>query len=202
MASPVKHTTAHCRHILAGLVLGTLTAMVPAATHAQAVIKTNLVYDATLTVNLGTEFRLAPQWTVDVSGNYNGWKLSDRRQWRHWLIQPEVRYWLSEYRHGHFLGAHLLGGQFNAGAWKARHGFLSNMHDRRYQGWAIGAGVAYGYSWRLGRHWDIEAEIGVGYIFRRYDTFLADRCGRKLSDDKSGNYFGPTKVAVNLVYVF
>ncbi|WP_304476709.1 DUF3575 domain-containing protein, partial [uncultured Muribaculum sp.] len=31
--------------------------------------KTNLVYDALLTVNLGAEVQLAPRWSLDLSGN-------------------------------------------------------------------------------------------------------------------------------------
>ena len=39
-------------------------------------VKSNLLYDATATINLGIEFCLAPKWTFDVSGNYNGWTFS------------------------------------------------------------------------------------------------------------------------------
>ena len=57
-------------------------------------IKTNLLYDATTTMNLGIEFGLAPKWTLDISGNYNPWTFSENRKMKHWLIQPEARYWL------------------------------------------------------------------------------------------------------------
>ena len=36
-------------------------------------LKSNILYDASGTVNLGAEVGLAPKWTLDVSGNYNGW---------------------------------------------------------------------------------------------------------------------------------
>ena len=35
-------------------------------------LKSNILYDASGTVNLGAEVGLAPKWTLDVSGNYNG----------------------------------------------------------------------------------------------------------------------------------
>ncbi|MCM1022077.1 MAG: DUF3575 domain-containing protein, partial [Muribaculum sp.] len=41
-----------------------------------AAIKTNLLYDATLNANAGVEVRLAPKWTLDVSGNINAWEFS------------------------------------------------------------------------------------------------------------------------------
>lgn len=36
-------------------------------------LKSNLLYDATGSINLGVELALALQWTLDVSGNYNAW---------------------------------------------------------------------------------------------------------------------------------
>ena len=62
--------------------------------------------------------------------------------------------------------------------------------------------MAYGYSWILGRHWNLEAELGIGWIYTKYDVFPCAKCGRKLASDRSHNYVGPTKVALNLVHVF
>lgn len=65
-----------------------------------------------------------------------------------------------------------------------------------------GAGVAYGYSWILNRNWNIEAELGIGWVYSRYDVYRCADCGKKIRENESHNYFGPTKVAVNLIYVF
>ena len=40
-------------------------------------VKSNLLYDATATINLGVEVGLAKKWSLDLSGNYNGWKFGD-----------------------------------------------------------------------------------------------------------------------------
>lgn len=37
-------------------------------------VKSNLLYDATTTLNLGLEVGLARKWTLDVPFNYNPWK--------------------------------------------------------------------------------------------------------------------------------
>ena len=37
----------------------------------KAALKTNLLYDAGLTLNGGIEFRMAPKWTFDLSANLN-----------------------------------------------------------------------------------------------------------------------------------
>ena len=190
------------------LILCLLFAVLPFADaqSQEIALKTNILYDATLTVNVGVEVTVAPKWSVDLSGNFNGWTLSDGKRWKHWMVQPEVRYWLCQATGGHFFAAHLLGGQYNFGAWDGGMMFLGTdfrkLKDLRYQGWGAGAGIAYGYSWILGKHWNIEAEIGIGWVYSRYDVFPCAGCGRKIESDRVHNYVGPTKAAVNLVYVF
>ncbi|MDE6113849.1 DUF3575 domain-containing protein [Barnesiella sp. WM24] len=169
-------------------------------------VKTNLLYDALLNVNAGVEVGLAPRWTVDVSADYNSWTLSHDRKWKHWFLQPEARYWFCERFSGHFVGAHLVGGQYNVGGLKNGIKFLgtdfSLLSDRRYQGWFAGAGVAYGYSWIIDRHWNFEAEIGFGWTYSRSDVYPCATCGTKLAEGKAHNYVGPTKAALNLIYTF
>ena len=73
------------------LVVASLT-----ASAQNVVVKTNLLYDIIATANLGIEFKVAPKWTVDISGNLNAWTFSDNKKWKHWVLQPEARYWLCE----------------------------------------------------------------------------------------------------------
>ncbi len=168
-------------------------------------VKTNLLYDATATINAGVEIGLAPNWTLDLSGNYNGWTVGhDDKRWKHWLAQPEARYWFCDCFAGHFLAAHLVGGQYNWGGWKGANVLgsdLRKLEDNRYQGWFVGIGVAYGYSWVLNRHWSMEAEVGIGYAYTRFDQYPCANCGNK-SDTKDHHYVGPTKLALDLIYVF
>lgn len=174
---------------------------------AQSVgVKTNLAYDLTTTANIGAELALAPKWTLDVSGNLNPWTFSDNKKWKHWLVQPEARYWFCNKFMGHFVGAHLLGGQFNFGNWDTSFSFLgtdlSELKDHRIEGWGVGGGLAYGYAWPLSKHWNFEAELGLGYIYMHYDKYRCAKCGEKVDADQSHNFWGVTKAALNLVYVF
>lgn len=172
----------------------------------KAAIKTNLFSDAFLNVNLGMEVVLAPKWTFDITGELNTWTLSHDRRWKHWVLQPEARYWFCDHFSGHFLGAHMHGGKYNIGGFNGRVHLLGTdarkLKDARYQGWFIGAGVAYGYAWILNRHWNLEAEIGFGYSYTRCDKYPCAKCGTKLETDKPHHYVGPTKAAINLVYLF
>ena len=183
-----------------------LSLLVFGTANAQKVaLKTNLLYDVALSPNIGIEAKLAPKWTFDLSGNINAWAV-DNKRWKHWLVQPEARYWFCEAFSGHFVGAHLLGGQYNFGNLDMPFKFLGTdyrkLKDYRFQGWMVGAGIAYGYSWILDRHWNIEAEIGIGWVYTRYDKYECADCGQKVDSDHPHNYVGPTKAAINLVYTF
>lgn len=168
--------------------------------------KTNLLDDAILNVNIGAEIGLAPKWTLDVPVSINAWNLSHQRKWKHWYVQPGVRRWFCDRFAGHFVGVHAHGGQYNIGGFDGKINMLGTdfrkLKDSRYQGWFAGAGISYGYSWILGKHWNIEAEIGFGWSYTRYDRFECLGCGRKVESGKSHNYVGPTKAAINVVYSF
>lgn len=187
------------------LLLAALALCAFAAQGQKVGVKTNLLYDATATVNLGLEVGLAPKWTLDISGNLNAWNINNHR-WRHWMVQPEVRYWLCERFQGNFFAFHLIGGQYNWGNLKGWHKFLgsdfSELADYRFQGWAAGAGLGFGHAWVLGSHWNIEAEIGLGWLYTRYDRYPCTECGSKDKDNKPHNYVGPTKAALSVVYLF
>lgn len=170
-------------------------------------IKTNLLYDATATANIGMEFPLAHKWSLDLSGNVNVWNFSEGKRWKHWLFQPELRLWTCANMGGHFFAVHLLGGQYNIGKVDLDFlRFLGNnfreFKDYRHQGWYGGAGIGYGYSWMLSRHWNIEFEIACGYIFSKYDLFECAGCGKELKKNLTNGYIGPTKLALDLIYVF
>lgn len=170
-------------------------------------IKTNLLSDAALSPNLGIEIGLARKWTLDVSGQLNLWTLSHDRRWKHWAVQPEARYWFCErFGTGHFIGIHAHTGKYNIGGFDGMLNFLGTdarkLKDTRYQGWFAGAGLAYGVAWYLGKHWNLEAEIGLGYSYTRYDRFSCTGCGRKIETDRTHHYVGPTKLALNMVYLF
>lgn len=167
------------------------------AAYAQKVgVKTNLLYDATSTLNLGVELGLAKQWTLDLSGNYNGWLSTDKHKLKHWLIQPEVRYWLCQKFNGHFVGLHAHYAKFNAGG----IGLVQSLKHARTQGTLYGAGLSYGYQWILNDRWGIEGTFGIGYARVNYDKYRCWTCSEKQGPNHK-NYFGPTKVGVTLIYV-
>lgn len=168
-------------------------------------IKTNVIYDATATANLGIEIGLAPKWTLDISGNLNAWSKNEATKWKHWMVQPEARYWFCDRFSRHFLGFHAIAGAFNFGGINNNISFLgtdfSRLQDNRYQGYAYGAGVVYGFAFMLSEHINLELEAGFGYMYLDYEIFDCSDCGRRIGDG-GHHYIGPTKAAINLVFLF
>ena len=166
-------------------------------------LKSNLLYDATTTINFGVERALAEKWTLDVSGNWNPFQFADNKKWKHWLVQPEFRWWTCERFNGHFLAAHLIGGGFNIGNLSSfPFSIWDSLEDYRYKGHAFGGGIGYGYAWMLGKHWNLEAEVGVGYAHAWYDQYSYAEQGAKTRSDGNKNYWGITKLAISFVYLF
>ena len=78
---------------------------------------------------------------------------------------------------------------------------LLGTENERHQGWGAGVGVSYGYSWLLSKHWNLEATVGVGYLYLESEKYPCTNCGRRQEYVKK-HYFGPTQAAINLIYQF
>ncbi|MCC8063199.1 MAG: DUF3575 domain-containing protein [Rikenellaceae bacterium] len=164
-------------------------------------VKTNLLYWATATPNLEAEFGLGERTTLDVAFGYNPWTMDKKtnKKWRHFLVQPEFRYWLCHRFQGHFFGVHAGYGQYNIGATRLLwHG--DAVRGSRYEGWAVGAGFSYGYSWILGRRWNLEATLGGGYAYSDYERYDCVKCGARRNKDTK-HYFGITKAGVSIIFM-
>ncbi len=181
--------------------------------HAQVAVKTNLLYDATTTPNLGLEVGVGPRSTINLVYGLNAWSFdSDShsvRKAKHWLLMPEYRWWTCSRFNGHFIGVHAMGGQYNAanvnlpipGFFFGGDNLTREVRDSRYHGYYVGGGFTYGYQWILGRHWNLEAEVGVGYVYTHFDKFACGECGGKLRTGDS-NYAGITKLGLSFIYLF
>ena len=159
-------------------------------------VKTNALYLATSTPNIGVEFALADRWTMDLSGGYNPWTLDkeDNFKLKHFQVSPEIRYWFCEAFQGSFLGINGVYTQFNVGAVP----YL--LEESRIQGWAAGAGITYGYAFPIARRWNLELTAGLGAWYTAHDEFEGRKCG--LFQQRVDKFaFGPTALGVTFVYM-
>ena len=166
----------------------------------QVTISNNLLYDAWLTPNLRVGLRLAPHWSMGVTGGYRPWPSDDNtsRKWRHLLISPDVRYWTDSVNVHHFFGVNLIYSHYNLAELKLPFGLYKGLRHERRQGDLGALGVFYGYSWPLGRHWNIEAAIGAVVGYTEYDRYECGQCGSKIGEDK--RWFVLPQAAINIVF--
>lgn len=174
-----------------------LAAMQVGGKAQQVAVKTNLLYDATTTLNLGCEVAVQKHFTVDVSGNYNPWTFSDDKSIKHWLVQPEVRYWILEAFNGHYIGVHGQYADYDIAGQKLPFGMKS---DFCYDGNAYGGGISYGYHLYLSPRWNVEFTIGAGYTYFEYDKYTYPKGEEKIGRFRN-NYWGLTKAGISIVYI-
>lgn len=149
-------------------------------------IKSNLLYDVLLMPSLEFEYYINRRWSVNLEGNMAWWHNDPKhRYYQLATISPEGRFWFKTkgLRHGHYIGAFVGGGWYD----------LENG-GRGYQGEMEYAGISYGYMFPIGKHFSMEAGIGIGYMNTKYDEYLPMDGHYVFQQAKRMNYFGPLKL--------
>jgi hypothetical protein len=163
-------------------------------------LKTNLLYGATTTPNLGIEFLLNRYLTLDLSVGWNPFTYSNNKKFKHWMVQPTLRYWIQEPFNKHFLGGSLLYSNFNTGGLSLPFNITPALKDQRFRGDAYSVSFQYGYQWLLSPRWSFETTFNAGYMYLDYQKFECGNCGSKLGSETK-HYFGVTNAAVSFIYI-
>lgn len=186
---------------------------------AQALaLRNNLLYDATLTPNIGTELRIDSAWTAGVNIGVNAWDIdkSKNKKWRHLLIAPNVRRYYGHKsdkpasmslwgiptdasRRMSYLELDAIYSHFNVGNTKIPFGLYKSIQDRRLQGDLFALGGKYGYSWILSRDWRLEAEAGIAIGYAWFKEYDCDHCGTFYG--KGDRIFLLPQLGINVVYI-
>jgi len=154
-------------------------------------IKTNLAYDACAILNIAGEVEVADKITAELPVAWSLWDLEPDKGLRIVALQPGIRYYFNRIGSGHAIGADISVAWYNL-----KHG------SKRYQDTSrplSGLGINYSYTLPLTADWSAEFLIGVGYANTRYNTYENVSNGPLLSTHIH-NYFGPTRLAISLVY--
>jgi hypothetical protein len=158
-------------------------------------ISSNILYDATTSMNLGMEFKVANRFTLKLPVTYNPWTFNDNKKFKFILAQPELRWWLCEPFTGHFFGLHGHYALFNVGGVG-----LKKMQPYRYEGYLYGAGISWGYQFYLAPRWNLELNLGAGYVHADYDKYNCEKCGDWL-EHNTKDFFAPTQAGISLIYI-
>ena len=152
-------------------------------------LRANLMRWATLTPDLGLEWRICPSWGIAVNGSWTSWSWSDKdRRYALWEVTPEVRYYMGE-KKAWYLGAMFKAGQFNY-----------KISETGKQGDLMGGGITTGYQLRLNKALTLDFNLGLGYLnadFEKYEVIdgVRVRCG-----NETKNWCGPINAGVTLVW--
>ena len=152
-------------------------------------LRANLLRWATLTPDLGLEWRICPSWGIAVNGSWTSWTWSDKdRRYALWEVTPEVRYYMGE-KKAWYLGAMFKAGQFNY-----------KLSETGKQGDLMGGGITTGYQLRLNKALTLDFNLGLGYLntdFEKYEVIdgVRVRCG-----NETKNWCGPINAGVTLVW--
>ena len=152
-------------------------------------LRANLLRWATLTPDLGVEWRICPSWGIAVNGSWTSWSWSDKdRRYALWEVAPEVRYYMGE-KKAWYLGAMFKTGQFNY-----------KFSEAGKQGDLMGGGITAGYQLRLNKALALDFNLGLGYLnadFEKYEVIdgVRVRCG-----NETKNWCGPINAGVSLVW--
>lgn len=163
-------------------------------------LKNNILYDATLTPNIGAEVYIDSLWSVGIDAGMRIWPRSKwvRRKYRHLLIAPEVRRWLKHTGSGHFVGANILYTHYNIVGVTFPFGLYHSVKNKRKQGDAFALGPQYGYVWVLSDRWKLEAECGIDVGYAWYKEFNRDKPNEQIGKDNG--IFAMPRLGVNIVY--
>ena len=152
-------------------------------------LRANLLRWATLTPDLGLEWRICPSWGIAVNGSWTSWTWSDKdRRYALWEVAPEIRYYMGE-KKAWYLGAMFKAGQFNY-----------KISETGKQGDLMGGGITTGYQLRLNKALTLDFNLGLGYLnadFEKYKVIdgVRVRCG-----NETKNWCGPINAGVTLVW--
>ena len=152
-------------------------------------LRANLLRWATLTPDLGLEWRICPSWGIAVNGSWTSWTWSDKdRRYALWEVAPEIRYYMGE-KKAWYLGAMFKAGQFNY-----------KLSETGKQGDLMGGGITTGYQLRLNKALTLDVNLGLGYLnadFEKYEVIdgVRVRCG-----NETKNWCGPINAGVTLVW--
>ncbi len=152
-------------------------------------LRANLLRWATLTPDLGIEWRINPSWGIQVNGSWTSWSWDDKnRRYALWEVAPEVRYYIGKEKRG-YLGAMYKAGSFNY-----------KLSATGKQGDLMGGGITGGYQLKLNNALSLDFNLGLGYIRADYDKYTVIDGVRVRDGKETKDWWGPVSAGVTLTW--
>ena len=154
-------------------------------------LRANLLRWATLSPDLGVEWRINRNIGILVNGTWTTWSWSDKdRRYALWKLSPEVRYYIGKEKHGY------LGAMYHIGEFNYKLGNTGKQGD--YQS----GGITGGYQLQLNRSLALDFHAAMGYTHAEYDKYTVTDGIRVRGNNETKNYWGINQVGITLVWKF
>lgn len=152
-------------------------------------LRANLLRWATLTPDLGLEWRISRSWSVLVEGSWTAWSWQDKdRTYALWEVSPEVRYHIGESKNGY------VGAMYKAGSFNYKFGSTGKQGD------IMGGGLTGGYRLKLNDALSLDFSLGLGYLRADYEKYtLIDGVPVRRGNESKG-WWGPVQAGATLVW--
>ena len=152
-------------------------------------LRANLLRWATLTPDLGLEWRVHPSWGILVNGSWTSWSWNGKdRRYALWEVMPEVRYYIGKEKCG-YLGAMFKAGEFNY-----------KLSATGKQGDLMGGGITGGYLLRLNKALSLDFSVAIGCLHADYEKYEVTGGVRVRRGTETKNWWGPVNAGVTLVW--
>ena len=152
-------------------------------------MRANLLRWATLTPDIGLEWRIGDRWSLGVNAAWTSWTWNNKeRRYALWEVSPAVRYYLGEKR-AWYVGAMFKAGQFNY-----------KLSDMGRQGDLMGGGITGGYQLRLNKALALDFNLGLGCLNADYEKYEVIDGVRVRRGTENSNWWGPIDAGVTLVW--
>ena len=159
------------------------------STHYHFALRANLLRWATLTPDLGLEWRVHPSWGILVNGSWTSWSWNGKdRRYALWEVMPEVRYYIDKEKRG-YLGAMFKAGEFNY-----------KLSATGKQGDLMGGGITGGYLLRLNKALSLDFSVAIGCLHADYEKYEVTDGVRVRAGKETKNWWGPVNAGVTLVW--
>ena len=152
-------------------------------------LRANLLHWATLTPDLGIEWRINSSWSIVANGSWTSWSWNDKdRRYALWKVMPEVRYYIGKQKTW-YVGAMFKAGEFNY-----------KLSETGKQGDLMGGGITGGYQLKLNKALSMDFNLGLGYLNANYEKYKVIDGVRVRQDKESKGWWGPVSAGVTLVW--
>jgi len=145
---------------------------------------------------------IGKHWSLLADYTFPWWvNRANDMAWQMLKWDLDARYWIGrrnsddpmDVLRGHFLGLDLGLGYYDL---EPRH--------KGWQGEFFTAGLEYGYGWKIGEKWRLDAFAALGLFLTYYRYYEGNSDDSKLLWQYSGRYtwFGPVKLGASIKYIF